>query len=193
MTPTARTLAKLRGDGWTAQVVERFCSHSRRRIDLFQIIDVVAISRNQTLGIQTTTMSNRSSRLKKILSSDGARSWLASSGRKLELWCWRPLRKARGGAQMRWAVKIDGITADDLDFKQESPSVAGVAAGCGLHDDGLVAQAAADSGGAWPERATEGQRGRGGQIARPILSPADASAVLNVSDSLAAQGARNGC
>jgi hypothetical protein len=32
-TPTARTLELLRREGWLCQTVERYCPHSRRRID----------------------------------------------------------------------------------------------------------------------------------------------------------------
>ena len=51
MSPTARTLALLRKQGYTAQVVERYCHYSHRRIDLFACIDVLALKPGQTLGI----------------------------------------------------------------------------------------------------------------------------------------------
>jgi len=43
-TPTQRTLAELKRRGWTRQVVEHWQSFSRRRIDLFGVIDVVALT-----------------------------------------------------------------------------------------------------------------------------------------------------
>ena len=59
----------------------------------------------------------------------------------------KPLKSKRRGVAMKPAPVIQATKTSDLDLKQESPSVAGVAAGCGLQDDGLPAQAAADSGG----------------------------------------------
>lgn len=66
MSPTARTLAYLRKDGWLAWVVEKWIPQSRRRSDLFGFIDVLAIRGDETLGVQSTSGSNVSSRVSKI-------------------------------------------------------------------------------------------------------------------------------
>lgn len=41
--PTRRALAECKRRGWTAQVVEKWIPHTRRRLDLFGVIDIVAI------------------------------------------------------------------------------------------------------------------------------------------------------
>lgn len=70
MTPTARTLAKLRKEGWLAWVVEKWIPQTRQRSDLFGFIDVLAIRGAETLGVQSTSGSNVSSRVRKIAEHD---------------------------------------------------------------------------------------------------------------------------
>ena len=76
--PTRRTLQWLRDDGWIPAVVERWCSFSRRRIDLFGFIDIVAIKpgTDGVLGIQATSGPNMSSRVRKIRRSGIADLWM---------------------------------------------------------------------------------------------------------------------
>lgn len=69
--PTQRSLAHLRKLGMTADVVEYWNSFARQRKDLFSIIDIVALSPDgQTIGVQTTSLSNVSARVKKIAESE---------------------------------------------------------------------------------------------------------------------------
>jgi len=51
-------------------VVEKWNPHARIRQDLFGILDLVAIKEGETLGVQTTTLGNVSSRLDKITQSE---------------------------------------------------------------------------------------------------------------------------
>ena len=95
--PTARTLERLRRDGYLSQVVERWNPHARIRQDLFGVIDVIGINDNETIGVQATTMSGRSSHIKKMMDSTAAVTWTAGPNRQLELWCWRKLKN-------RWRV-----------------------------------------------------------------------------------------
>lgn len=68
---TQLTLRKLRAEGWElVEVVERWDSFSRRRHDLFGIVDVLAIRPGRTLAVQTTSFSNSTSRRRKALESD---------------------------------------------------------------------------------------------------------------------------
>jgi len=65
MSPTARSLKKLRDEGYLANVVER--RYGGRLHDLYGFIDILAISPDgDVLGIQTTSGSNVSARIKKI-------------------------------------------------------------------------------------------------------------------------------
>lgn len=66
ITPTQLTLRHLRGQGYTAEVTERWNPHAMIRQDLFGFIDILAVRDNQTLAVQTTSAANVSSRVKKI-------------------------------------------------------------------------------------------------------------------------------
>ena len=70
MTPTQRTLKKLRDDGWIAEVVERWVPGANIRKDLFGWIDIMALRDGQTLAVQCTSYSNMSARIKKIEESE---------------------------------------------------------------------------------------------------------------------------
>lgn len=81
MTPTARTLQKLKREGWLAYVVEKRNPKTRTLNDMFGFIDVVGIREGETIAVQTTSMSNISSRIKKItghpnLSAVRAAGWI---------------------------------------------------------------------------------------------------------------------
>lgn len=70
MTPTERSLEKLRADGYTCEVVEKWNSHTRQRKDLFNVIDILAIREGEILGVQTTSASSVSARVKKIVDNE---------------------------------------------------------------------------------------------------------------------------
>lgn len=63
--PTQRSLAHLRSEGYQVAIVERWNPHARIRVDLFGIFDLLAIRRDEVLGVQVTA-SGVSSRVKKI-------------------------------------------------------------------------------------------------------------------------------
>ncbi len=108
--PTSRTLQKMRDEGWTSQVVERWNPHARRRIDLFSVIDVIGINETETIGVQATTLSGRTTRLKKILECKEALLWQAAENRRLELWCWRKLKN-------RWRCHRTEFSVDHTQHK----------------------------------------------------------------------------
>ena len=68
--PTQRSLAKLRGEGWKAEVVERWNAHSRTRKDLWGWCDILCLRNGELLAVQTTSYSNISARINKIQESD---------------------------------------------------------------------------------------------------------------------------
>lgn len=125
--PTARTLAECRKRGWIAQVVERWSPYARKTLDLFNVIDVVAIafsvpSGQGILGIQTTSDAHHADRRDKILAEPKARAWVEAGGR-LELWSWAK----RGGAGKRklWTLRVEVFT----------PASWSTPAGSGTRDD----------------------------------------------------------
>tara|TARA_R110000851_G_scaffold102347_1_gene218883 strand:+ start:1192 stop:1572 length:381 start_codon:yes stop_codon:yes gene_type:complete len=73
VSPTQRTLKRLRESGEypLVQVVERWNAFAKIRQDLFGIIDILAIDiKGNTVGLQVTSYSNISARIKKMENSD---------------------------------------------------------------------------------------------------------------------------
>ena len=105
MTPTARTLAALRADGWTAEVVERWNPHARVRHDLFNIADILAVRGRETLAVQVTAGSGVSARVRKLHASN-ALPLLVSAGWRVEVHGWRKVKVRRSGRATRWQCRI---------------------------------------------------------------------------------------
>lgn len=107
-TPTQRTLKLCRDVGWTCQVVERWNSFAKVRVDLFGFIDVVAMNGASIIGIQATSGSNVAARITKIKENPKSAEWLKSGGR-LFVQGWRKLKKSG-----KWKCREVEITSDLL-------------------------------------------------------------------------------
>jgi hypothetical protein len=70
--PTQRSLAHLRGQGYVAEVVEKWIPMVKRRKDLFGFIDILAVhpEREGVIGVQATSGSHVSARIDKIVNHD---------------------------------------------------------------------------------------------------------------------------
>ena len=80
--PTQRSLKLLRDEGYTAEVTERWNQWARVRQDLFGVIDIVAVKAGcPVLGVQTTSASNVSARIKKAKASPKLAVWLSAPAR----------------------------------------------------------------------------------------------------------------
>lgn len=109
MSPTERTKAKLKSEGWPLiAVVEHWNPFAHIRQDLFGFIDVLAVRDNEILAIQCTSGSNVSARLTKIRDNPAHRIWLASPSRRLEVWGWRKVGPR--GKRKLWEVRIEPLT-----------------------------------------------------------------------------------
>jgi hypothetical protein len=84
--PTTRTLALLREQGYTVAVVEKWNPHARIRQDLFGFIDILAIKRGETLAVQATA-AGVSARLKKITESELLPK-VREAGWTIQIWGW---------------------------------------------------------------------------------------------------------
>lgn len=102
MSPTQRTLKKLRADGWDADVCERWIPGANIRRDLWNLIDIVAIKGRETLGVQCTTLSNLGPRIQKFADSPMTGK-LRDAGWRLECWGWRKLKEG-------WHPKIVDVS-----------------------------------------------------------------------------------
>ena len=97
--PTKRSLALLREQGYQAEIVERWNAFARVRQDLFGFIDIIAVGNGETVAVQTTSKSNMRARLHKITESPNLPE-VMRSGWKIVIHGWE---KNKSG---RWQVKI---------------------------------------------------------------------------------------
>lgn len=109
--PTARTLKWLKREGYLACVVERYNHYTRRRNDLFGIIDVLAIREGETLGVQATSVANQAARINKLRSAAETTIWLAA-GNRLQVHGWSKRKVKRGGKAFKWDVTITELRGD---------------------------------------------------------------------------------
>lgn len=116
MTPTQRSMALLREQGYLPDIVEHFNAYARRRIDLFGWADIVALHPSKTgvLAVQTTTGSNLAARVKKAAEMASFRLWIAA-GNAVEFHGWRKVLRAGRGSKLRvWQPIIERVDIHDL-------------------------------------------------------------------------------
>lgn len=106
MSPTARSLAQLREWGCEAQVVERYNRFAKRRIDLFGVIDIVALYPTNIVGIQACAGSSHAARMSKIRSEPRVAMWLAAGGR-LQVWSWS--KRGARGKRKKWTLRVEEV------------------------------------------------------------------------------------
>lgn len=91
MTPTQRTLAALRQEGWLPAIVEKWNPHARIRQDLYGGIDVLALRRSTTLAIQCCALGDMGRRITKLQELPTL-PWMKEAGWLVEVWGWRKLK-----------------------------------------------------------------------------------------------------
>lgn len=110
MSPTQRSLAYCRDQGWAVQVVERWNPYAKIRQDLFGCIDIIACdgTGGGVLGIQATSGANHASRREKALAEPRLQKWLASPAR-FEVWSWS--KQGPRGKRKLWTLRREAVTA----------------------------------------------------------------------------------
>lgn len=88
MSPTQRSIAHLKAQGYLPWITEHWCPWSRRRKDLWNIVDILCLRDNEILGVQTTSGSNVSARVKKIEESEHVGA-IRKAGIRLVVHGWR--------------------------------------------------------------------------------------------------------
>ena len=115
--PTSRSLDYCRKKGWFAGIVERYIAQCRQRFDLFGCIDLVALDELPgCLGIQATSGSNHSSRIKKALEEPRLLAWLRA-GNRYEVWSWA--KKGPKGKRKVWTLRREPITLSEAEAYTE--------------------------------------------------------------------------
>ena len=114
--PTARSLAFLRRNGWCAAVVEKWLPQANLRQDVWGFGDVLAAHPGDrvVMLVQVTTIDHVAHRLTKARSKPELAAWLRAGG-VFEIHGW----VCRGG---RWQVKRVAVQSEDLgDVVIEAP------------------------------------------------------------------------
>lgn len=109
--PTQRTLAKLKKQGATAAIVEKWNQWAKIRQDLFGFADLLAIQGPNLIAIQVTSGANHAARKTKILAEPRALAWL-KTGNLIELHSWSKMG-ARGKAK-KWVCRAEEIVEEDF-------------------------------------------------------------------------------
>ncbi len=102
--PTQNSLAVLRALGYTCWIVEYWNAFTRKRVDLFGCIDIIAIREGETLAVQTTT-SGVAARVKKITDCEYLPA-MRAAGWRVEVHGWRKAPKVKGGKVEVWKQRI---------------------------------------------------------------------------------------
>jgi hypothetical protein len=119
MTATQRTIRELKNNGRVCAIVEKWNPHVGKfgiRQDLFGIIDIIALDPERgVVGVQCCS-GGFAAHYRKITEEmvQETMDWLQTPGTVLEIWCWRKLKKIRGGKAMVWRPRIATITLKDL-------------------------------------------------------------------------------
>jgi hypothetical protein len=136
LSPTQLTLRECRKRSWPAQKVEYWQPHSRRRIDLFGFIDIVTLDDvGGVLGIQATTWSAISTRVRKIEAIEEAVSWLAH-GNRIQVWGWAKRPQKPGSRRLTWQVKIATLRLEQREPLLVTPDGSPLVASADTH--GLI-------------------------------------------------------
>jgi len=101
--PTTRSLKYLRDQGYLAWVVEKWIPRANIRSDLFGFIDILCLKGGEILGVQTTTSSNMSARLKKIADHENVGA-VREAGIAIHVHGWRKNSKGR------WVIRVEDLS-----------------------------------------------------------------------------------
>lgn len=110
--PTQRSLAILRKQGWLCAITEKWNPHVKIRQDLFGFIDILAIKGNVIMGIQACVGDDTMKRVHKIAPLPAARVWLGSPNRLICVHGWRKV--GAKGKRKLWDCRITPVTMSDL-------------------------------------------------------------------------------
>jgi hypothetical protein len=127
MSPTQRSLALLRSQGWCACVVEqaiRTPAGTFRR-DAFNFGDILACHPQKgVMLVQTTSRANQAARVGKIRAIPEARVWLQGAG-GIEVHGWAKVGPR--GKRKLWQPTITPVTLADLEERTEEGIVVSTA------------------------------------------------------------------
>lgn len=101
--PTQRSLAFLRDQGYTVAITERWNPFAKLRVDLFGFIDLLCFKGDEVLAVQTTSNDHVSHRIEKIKGIQAAALWLESPHRRIVVHGWA--KKGARGKRKLWELR----------------------------------------------------------------------------------------
>lgn len=104
--PTQRSLAHLRKEGWTVAIVEKFNPYIKIRQDLWGFGDLLCFHplRGIDMIVQTTTSANLAGRVQKVRENATAVLWLLSAHHRIEVHGWAK-RFERGKKRPKYELR----------------------------------------------------------------------------------------
>jgi len=90
----------MRKRGYVCEVTEHWCPFSKRRKDLFGVIDILCVSETDLIGVQTTSGANHSARKKKIAENETMKLWRKHA--KIVLHSWKKYKN-------RWTLREEDL------------------------------------------------------------------------------------
>jgi hypothetical protein len=116
MKPNQLTLNKLRSEGYSVAVVEKFIAFPPpgHRVDMFGFADIIAIRSDVqgSLAVNSTTKSNLSFHIKKYLENKNLPVWL-KAGNKFFIHAWA--KQGPRGERKLWKVHEHEMTIKDFE------------------------------------------------------------------------------
>lgn len=103
--PTHRTKETLLEQGCKlVAIVEHWNSFAKVRQDLFGFIDILAVRNGVVVGIQATSGTNLSARLKKCREHENLPFWLDAA--EFEIWAWTVKRRKGKRPEVKCEVRV---------------------------------------------------------------------------------------
>ena len=98
----SRSMLYLKEQGWTIGKVEMpWNKFTKKRQDLFGILDAIGINGTQTVGIQACGSGDFKKHCEKLVEAKTSKLWV-ESGNLLLIIGWRQVKLKRGKARMVW-------------------------------------------------------------------------------------------
>lgn len=91
VSPTQRSLKKLRDEGYLCRIVEHWNPFARIRQDLFGFIDILCVKNNEVVGVQSCSGVDFNKRVTKIKEHKNYNA-VSCSGIKIRVQAWRKLK-----------------------------------------------------------------------------------------------------
>lgn len=109
-----RSIATLKGAGYTVGIVEKFNHFVKIRQDLYGFIDLIAFhpEKNEVLAIQACSNSGGdvSAHVNKLVVMDVVQKWVRQPMRRLEIWGWA--KQGERGKRKLWTLRRVKVTPE---------------------------------------------------------------------------------